>query len=67
MVKAVASGKSRIESIEVSEKTLTEGTEMLEDLIRTAINNALEGVENKARETLGEMDTGNLDLSQFFK
>ena len=59
MVKAVASGKKEIISIEIDNEIISSGDkEMLEDLVVAAVNKALESAGKMAESELGGVTKG---------
>ncbi len=55
LVKVVATGGQRIKSIEIKPEALEEDLEMLQDLVTTAVNNALDKSKALAQERMGSL------------
>ena len=55
VVKVIATGGQRIESIDIDPEALAEDPEMVQDLIVAAVNNALEKARALAQERLGSV------------
>ena len=54
--------------IKIEKEAISEDIDMLEDLVLSAVNNALQKAEEKAAESMGQVGLGGgMDLSQFFK
>ena len=67
MVKAVISGKGRLRKLSIDPTIVTpDDTEMMEDLIVAAINDAKDKSEEAAKEKMGAI-TGGLPLPPGFK
>jgi len=61
-VKVVIDGHQKIRSVEISPEVVdAEDTEMLQDLVMTAVNEAITKSQELAKEHLGSV-TGGLDL-----
>ena len=68
MVIVSANGNQKLTTVKMSKEAVESGDiEMLEDLILSAVNNALQKAEEAAKEKMGKIDLGGLELSQFFK
>ncbi len=55
MVKVVATGTGRVQSVRIDPAVLEEDREMVEDLVTAAVNQALDNARKLAQETLGSM------------
>ena len=55
LVKVTATGGQRIKSIERKPEALEEDLEMIQDLVTTAVNNALEKSKALAQERMGSL------------
>jgi DNA-binding YbaB/EbfC family protein len=67
MVKAILSGKGRLRKLSIDPAIVTpDDTEMMEDLIVAAINDAKDKSEAAAKEQMGDL-TGGLPLPPGFK
>lgn len=61
MVKVVANGKQEVESIKIDPEVVTsDDTEMLEDLILAAVNQALEKANELSKEHMNSITSGFL-------
>ncbi len=66
VVKAVVVGGSRVESIEISPEVVDpEDVEILEDLVKAAVNEALESAQANAASKMGAI-TGGLNIPGLF-
>lgn len=66
MVKVVANGKKEIVSISINKEAVDpDDVEMLEDMVLTAVNQALEKVDELTNSSLGSI-TGGLNLPGMF-
>lgn len=66
VVKAVASGKKQLVSIEISPEVVDpEDIEMLQDLVMAAANEALQKAEEMVTEEMGKV-TGGLNIPGMF-
>ncbi len=61
VVRAVVSGRMRVESIEIDPEVAAEDVEMLQDLVVAAVNDALERAQEMAASRMGAL-TGGLNL-----
>ena len=61
MVKAVVSGKKKLISIDIDPEAVKEEKEILEDLIVSAVNQALEGIDKISKDKMGPL-TGGLNI-----
>lgn len=62
MIEVVANGKMQIESLKIDPSLCKEGNaEMVEVLVASAVNNALENVRNRYSQEVAKM-TGGMDL-----
>ena len=66
LVKVILSGDYEIKAINVSEEAKKETTEIINDLIIAAYNNAKENLKKKSAEELSKV-TGGLNLPLDFK
>ncbi len=55
IVKAVATGGQRLKSVTIDPEALAEDSEMVQDLIVAAVNNALDKARNLAQQRLGSV------------
>ena len=55
LVQVTATGGQRIKSIELKPEVLEEDLEMIQDLVTTAVNNALEKSKAMAQERMGSL------------
>lgn len=55
LVKAKASGTQRLLSVEIDARAVQEDREMLQDLIVTAVNNALDRAKNLQQQRMGAL------------
>jgi len=58
MVTVIATGKKVIKSVKIAPEAMSEDTEMLEDLIMAAVNQALRKADEIAQEKLGSLTGG---------
>lgn len=58
MVIVVATGKKVIKSVKIAPEAMSEDTEMLEDLIMAAVNQALRKADEIAQEKMGSLTGG---------
>lgn len=64
-IKATANGQNRITKIEINPEVISAGdTEMLQDLVVTAVNEALTMAKREYDEEIGKV-TGGLNLGSF--
>lgn len=64
-VKVVFTGKKKMQSLEIQPEAVDPGdVEMLQDLILTAVNQAMEQIEERTKEKLGKL-TGGMKLPGF--
>tara|TARA_Y100000748_G_C15298554_1_gene411341 strand:- start:371 stop:685 length:315 start_codon:yes stop_codon:yes gene_type:complete len=61
LVKVVAAGNKKILSITIDAEAMTEDKEMLEDLVLSAVNQALENIDKVSKEKMGPL-TGGLNI-----
>lgn len=64
-VTAVASGESRIIELKITDKEILNDTEMLQDLIMAAVNDALTKVQEKVQGEIGKV-TGGVNIPGLF-
>ena len=68
MVSVTATASMRIKSIVIAKEIVNDDDiNMLQDLILTAVNAALQSAENKANETMNEVSAGLLPSMKPFK
>ena len=60
MVTVTANGKKELTAIKIDPEILTEDTEMVEDLILVAVNQALENAQEQADEKIKSVTGGML-------
>lgn len=60
MVTVIANGKKELTAIKIDPEILTEDTEMVEDLILVAVNQALENAQEQADEKIKSVTGGML-------
>jgi len=65
MVTVVATGKKVIKSIKIAPEAMSEDSEMLEDLIMAAVNQALRKADEIAQEKMGSLTGGLGNLPGF--
>ena len=59
VVKVIAEGNRRIKAIEIAEEAVDpDDVEMLQDLIVAAVNDAMQQIEAKTEETMGQFTKG---------
>tara|TARA_B100000953_G_C17902130_1_gene384726 strand:+ start:441 stop:755 length:315 start_codon:yes stop_codon:yes gene_type:complete len=58
MIKVVVNGKKNILSINIDSQVMNEDKEMLEDLILSAINQALDNIDKISKEKMGPLASG---------
>jgi len=58
MVTVIATGKKVIKSVKIAPEAMSDDTEMLEDLIMAAVNQALRKADEIAQEKLGSLTGG---------
>lgn len=61
MVKIAMNGAHDVTNVKISDSLLKEGIEMLEDLVRAAINDAVRKVENASKQKIGQL-AASIDL-----
>tara|TARA_Y100001970_G_scaffold84068_1_gene106154 strand:+ start:914 stop:1225 length:312 start_codon:yes stop_codon:yes gene_type:complete len=61
MVKVVVNGKKRLVSIDVDPEVVKEDKDILEDLIISAINQALDSIDKISKDKMGPL-TGGLNI-----
>ena len=61
LIKVLVSGNKKMLSINISPDVMGEDKEMLEDLVLSAINQALESVDKISKEKMGPL-TGGLNI-----
>ncbi len=61
VVRAVVTGKMRLESIHIDPEAAAEDVAMLEDLVAAAVNDALERAQEMAAARMGAL-TGGLNI-----
>lgn len=61
VVRAVVTGKMRLESIHIDPEAASEDVAMLEDLVAAAVNDALERAQEMAATRMGAL-TGGLNI-----
>lgn len=65
VVKAVISGKKQLKSVEIDPEAVDpEDVEMLQDMVLSAVNEAMRQADEDAAQSMQRM-TGGLDLSKF--
>lgn len=65
-VKINMNGRHDVVNVDISESLMQEDKEVIEDLIAAAFNDAVRKLEEKNKETLGNM-AGGLNLPEGFK
>ncbi len=60
-VRATVTGKMRLDSITIDPEVISEDVELLEDLVRAAINEALDKAQEMASSKMGAV-TGGLNI-----
>ena len=60
-VKATVTGKMRVESITIDPEVISEDVELLQDLVTTAVNEALDKAQEMASTRMGAV-TGGLNI-----
>ena len=58
MIKVVVNGKKNVLSINIDSQVMNEDKEMLEDLILSAINQALDNIDKISKEKMGPLASG---------
>ena len=58
MVKVLVNGKKNILSINIDPEVMSEDKEMLEDLVLSAVNQALDNVDKASKEKRGPLASG---------
>ena len=66
LVKVNMNGRHDVVAVDISESLMQEEKEVVEDLIAAAFNDAVRKLEDKNKETLGNM-AGGLNLPEGFK
>tara|TARA_B100000131_G_scaffold206649_1_gene198762 strand:+ start:149 stop:460 length:312 start_codon:yes stop_codon:yes gene_type:complete len=61
MVKVIVNGKKRLVSIDVDPEVVKEDKDILEDLIISAINQALDSIDKISKDKMGPL-TGGLNI-----
>lgn len=65
LVKVVMTGRHDVRRVAIDDSVLSEGREMVEDLVAAAVNDAVRRVEERNREMMQKM-TGGMGLPQGF-
>ena len=66
LVKVVMTGRHDVQSVTIDPSLLDEGKEFLEDLLATAVNDAVRKVEAKNKDAMGSL-AGGVNLPPGFK
>ena len=66
LVTVVMTGRHDVKKVSIDDSVLTEGKEMLEDLLAAAVNDAVRKVEDTNKSKLGDL-TGGMQMPPGFK
>ncbi|WP_188150692.1 YbaB/EbfC family nucleoid-associated protein [Teredinibacter waterburyi] len=66
LVTVVMTGRHDVKKVSIDDSVLTEGKEMLEDLVAAAVNDAVRKVEDTNKSKLGDL-TGGMQMPPGFK
>ena len=66
LVKVVMTGRHDVKGIDIDSSLLTEGKEIIEDLVMAAINDAVRRVENNQKDRMSDL-TADIPLPPVFK
>ena len=65
MVKVIVNGKKDVKSININPDVLKEDTDMVEDLILAAVNQAMENADKESQDRMGSL-TGGMNMPGLF-
>ena len=65
MVKVVVNGKKDVKSININPDVLKEDSDMVEDLILAAVNQAMENADKESKNRMGSL-TGGMNIPGLF-